>query len=268
MLLVLFAFGSAAVLSANGQQEGAPESGAEAPAPDAAEQGSDSDQSEKAGVPEDLKGRFSYAFGYLSAQNFAQQGIDIDIDYFAQAMKDAVGGNDPAITIEAMNQALQEYQAQLQQEQRAKIQAAAEENLKKANDILSANRENDAITETESGLQYEVIENGDSEVQPGEEDVVKVHYEGTLASGQVFDSSYERGEPVTFPLNGVIPGWTEGLQLMHVGDTYRFFIPPQLAYGEQGNQAIGPNELLIFEVELLEVNPDDGAETGEEEDTE
>lgn len=259
MIFLVLPFGT---LFAKGQQEGPAEMETET-SEEASEASEAVEEAEKEvfegmDAPESLKSRFSYAFGYLSAQNFAQQGIDVDVDYFTQAMKDAIYGEEPLLTVEAMNQALQEYQAQIEADQQATQQAAAEENMKKANEILEANRANDDISETESGLQYEVLEAGDESQMPEETDVVKVHYEGTLTDGQVFDSSYERYEPVTFPLNGVIPGWTEGLQLMSVGSTYRFYIPPQLGYGETGSApVIGPNELLIFKVELLAINPED-----------
>ena len=110
---------------------------------------------------------------------------------------------------------------------------------------------------TESGLQYEVLEQGDGE-KPAATDTVQVHYTGELLSGEVFDSSRERGEPVTFALNQVIPGWTEGLQLMSEGARYKLYIPSDLAYGPGGNRAIGPNETLVFDVELLEINPGSG----------
>lgn len=127
-------------------------------------------------------------------------------------------------------------------------------NLEKSQAFLTENAKKDGVSVTESGLQYEVIEEGEEDgASPAAQDTVQVHYEGTLIDGQVFDSSYQRGEPAAFPLNRVIPGWTEGVQLMSVGDKYRFFIPPDLAYGTRGTPSIGPNEALIFEVELLNV---------------
>ncbi len=133
---------------------------------------------------------------------------------------------------------------------------SASKNLVKANKFLAENRKKDGIQTTESGLQYEVISKGSGEgVSPQVTSTVKVDYRGTLVNGTEFDSSYARGTPAEFGLSGVIPGWTEGLQLMSVGDKFRFFIPPALAYGESGTRGgpIGPNEALIFEVELLEV---------------
>ena len=132
----------------------------------------------------------------------------------------------------------------------------AETNLKTANAYLSENAKKDGVKITESGLQYQVITEGPSDGKsPAASDVVKVHYAGTLLNGTEFDSSYARGEPIEFPLNRVIPGWTEGVQLMSEGDKYRFFIPPALGYGERGTPGgpIGPNEALVFEVELIEV---------------
>ncbi len=129
-----------------------------------------------------------------------------------------------------------------------------EANLAAANAFLADNAKKEGVSATESGLQYQVISKGEGEgVSPTAANTVKVHYAGTLVNGTEFDSSYARGEPIEFPLGGVIPGWTEGLQLMSVGDKYRLFIPPALAYGANGAGPIGPNEALIFEVELLDV---------------
>ncbi len=127
-------------------------------------------------------------------------------------------------------------------------------NLAKANEFLAKNKSESGIKTTSSGLQYEVIEKGAGS-KPAASNVVKVNYRGTLLNGREFDSSYSRGKPAEFPLNAVIKGWTEGVQLMSPGAKYRFFVPPQLGYGEQGGGPIGPNELLIFEVELLEIKP-------------
>lgn len=133
-------------------------------------------------------------------------------------------------------------------------QAKAEENLKAGMAFLAENKNREGVTELPSGLQYEVIKEGDGE-KPTAYNKVTCHYHGTLINGTIFDSSVQRGKPATFPLNMVISGWTEGLQLMGVGSKYRFFIPPQLAYGDRHVSAeIGPNSTLIFEVELLGIN--------------
>ena len=148
---------------------------------------------------------------------------------------------------------MQDFQKKLQEIANEQKKKVADENAKVSADFLAENAKKDGIKVTESGLQYEVITEGNG-ASPKATDVVKVHYEGTLISGQIFDSSIKRGEPVEFPLNQVIPGWTEGVQLMKVGSKYRFFIPSNLAYGEQGaGGMIAPNSALIFEVELLEI---------------
>jgi len=132
----------------------------------------------------------------------------------------------------------------------AKAKVDGEKNVKEGEAFLAANAKKDGVKTTASGLQYKVIKAGTG-ATPKASDEVKVHYHGTLIDGTVFDSSVQRGEPISFPLNGVIAGWTEGLQLMKVGDKFQFAIPSALAYGEQGSGPIGPNSTLIFEVELL-----------------
>jgi len=134
-----------------------------------------------------------------------------------------------------------------------KYDALVEEKAAEAETFLAENSAEEGVMVTDSGLQYEVVEEGEGTESPGATDLVEVHYRGTLLDGTVFDSSYDRGETIEFPLNRVIPGWTEGLQLMSEGDTYRFYIPPALAYGKDGNGRIGPNELLVFDVELIDV---------------
>ena len=158
---------------------------------------------------------------------------------------------------EEIQQALMTYQQQLQEEQGKQMEELAQKNLNAGEAFLAENAEREGVETTESGLQYEVLEQGDGE-KPTATDTVQVHYTGELLSGEVFDSSRERGEPVTFALNQVIPGWTEGLQLMSEGARYKLYIPSDLAYGPGGNRAIGPNETLVFDVELLEINPGSG----------
>ncbi|MFP2770020.1 FKBP-type peptidyl-prolyl cis-trans isomerase [Oceanisphaera sp. KMM 10153] len=130
---------------------------------------------------------------------------------------------------------------------------AAVENIAAANEFLAQNKTNDDVQETASGLQYQILTKGEGTVHPGASSTVTVHYHGTLLDGTVFDSSVDRGEPISFPLNRVIRGWTEGVQLMVVGDKFKFFIPSKLAYGNSPAGAIKPGSLLIFEVELLEI---------------
>ncbi len=130
---------------------------------------------------------------------------------------------------------------------------AALQNIETGNSFLTANKANQGVVETASGLQYQILKKGDGSVRPSAKSTVKVHYHGTLLDGTVFDSSVERKEPISFPLNRVIKGWTEGLQLMVAGDTFKFFIPANLAYGNAAAGKIKPGSVLIFEVELLEV---------------
>lgn len=133
-------------------------------------------------------------------------------------------------------------------------QKAAQENIKLGNEFLNMNKSSEGVVSTNSGLQYQVLTQGDGEVHPKASDTVTVHYHGTLIDGTVFDSSVERGEPIAFPLNRVIKGWTEGVQLMVVGDKFRFFIPSDLAYGNRATGKISGGSVLIFDVELLAIN--------------
>lgn len=135
----------------------------------------------------------------------------------------------------------------------AKDKKASLQNIEIGNSFLTANKANPGVVETASGLQYQIVKKGDGSVHPSANSTVKVHYHGTLLDGTVFDSSVERNEPISFPLNRVIKGWTEGLQLMVVGDTFKFFIPSDLAYGNAATGKIKPGSVLIFEVDLLEV---------------
>jgi FKBP-type peptidyl-prolyl cis-trans isomerase FklB len=201
-----------------------------------------------------------YAEGVNMASQMAQRGLILD--QVLAAIEDGLAGKDPQFSQEELQAAGEEarrfmeaqqaaMQQQQQQQQQARM-AAAEENLEAGQAFLQENAGKDGVMTTLSGLQYQVIEEGDGP-KPEATDVVRVHYTGRLLDGNVFDSSVERGEPVEFPLNRVIPGWTEGLQLMSPGAKYRFWIPANLAYGPQGNRRIGPNQVLDFEVELLEI---------------
>lgn len=202
-------------------------------------------------LPQTLVERFSYAFGYMMTKSYAEQGVELDPKFFAEAIDAANSGLDPLYTDEEMNAILMEYQGELMAKQEALAAEEAAANLEKVNSFLETNKTRAGVMVTESGLQYEVVAEGDGP-KPTEADTVTVHYRGTLLDGTEFDSSYSRNEPATFPLNAVITGWIEGLQLMSVGSTYRFYISPELGYGEAGaGGVIGPNELLIFEVELL-----------------
>lgn len=188
----------------------------------------------------------SYALGVLFATNVTNQGIkDYAPAQIAQAFADVQSGN-PAMTPDQANELVR----QTMQDREA---AAGEENLKAGQDFLAANKAEDGVIETASGLQYRIDREGDGE-SPDANDRVTVHYHGTLIDGTTFDSSYDRGQPATFGLNQVISGWTEGLQTMKKGGQTTFFIPSDLAYGPRATgDVIGANSTLVFKVELLEV---------------
>ena len=201
----------------------------------------------------------SYSLGYqIASMSLKRQGMtDIDAGKFASGLKTALSENDSSkLSTSEMQQVVQSYQMQAQQKAQEKRQQEAQSNKKKGEEFLAENKNNEGVQVTDSGLQYKVIEEG-SGVSPDSSDKVRVHYKGTLLDGETFDSSYDRGEPVEFPLNQVISGWTEGVQLMEEGAKYKFWIPGKLGYGSNPRPGgpIGPNETLIFEVELLKVNP-------------
>lgn len=197
----------------------------------------------------------SYGIGYLNGQNMLQQGMsDIEPETFMAGLQQALEEQDGQIPQNEIRQILQQYQMQARQKAQLQQQQKAQENQEKGEEFLAENKNKEGVQVTDSGLQYKVLEEGTG-ASPEASDSVTVHYEGTLIDGTVFDSSYERGEPATFPLDGVIAGWTEGVQLMKEGATYRFFVPSDLGYGMnvRPGSPIGPNETLIFKVELLEV---------------
>ncbi|MEM1080909.1 MAG: FKBP-type peptidyl-prolyl cis-trans isomerase [Pseudomonadota bacterium] len=197
--------------------------------------------------------RLSYTIGMDIGQSLSTQDMELNIDILMEALRATYMGEDTLLTQEealAEREAfIQRRQAELEQQRNRE----AEVNAADGAAFLAENAQKEGVQVTESGLQYRVIEAGDG-ARPAATDRVTVHYRGTLINGVEFDSSYSRGEPATFALNQVIPGWTEGLQLMTTGSRYEFFIPSELAYGEQGRPGpIGPNSALIFEVELIEV---------------
>ncbi|SFM00917.1 FKBP-type peptidyl-prolyl cis-trans isomerase [Marinobacter zhejiangensis] len=201
--------------------------------------------------------KVSYGMGLVLGERMRNDLPDLQMDQFLQGIEHGHAGDDAAkrMTREEIQTALMEYQQKLQEEQVAQMEKLAEDNKTAGETFLAENGQRDGVVTTESGLQYEVLEEGTGE-KPTADDVVKVHYTGELLSGEVFDSSRDRGEPVTFGLNQVIAGWTEGLQLMNEGSRVKLFIPSELAYGPGGNRGIGPNETLVFDVELLEINPE------------
>ena len=187
-----------------------------------------------------------YALGLIMGQNFKGSGVDkLNADDFADALRAVYGEGTPAMTYDEAKQVVQEYFTNLQAK-------AGEMNAKAGKEYLANNAKEEGVKVTESGLQYLVVKEGNGK-KPGPNDVVTVHYTGRLIDGTVFDSSVERGEPATFAVGQVIPGWVEGLQLMSEGSAYRLFIPSELAYGEHGTGPIQPNSTLIFDVQLLKV---------------
>jgi FKBP-type peptidyl-prolyl cis-trans isomerase FklB len=200
-----------------------------------------------------LDQRLSYIVGENMAAQFTRDGITLDTDSLALAVADVVAGNEPRLSEEDKRNTITEIQARSQAKQKAESDFLAAKNTEEGAAYLAENGKKEGVTTTESGLQYKEVTAGEGEA-PSENDTVTVHYKGTLVDGTVFDSSYDRGQPATFPVIGVIPGWTEALQLMNVGDKFELAIPSALAYGPGGTgPVIGPNAALIFEVELLEI---------------
>ena len=194
--------------------------------------------------------KFSYAVGVQISQNLLRQGLEIDTESFKQAVEDVLNKQELKLTIPDMQQVMMNFQ-QKQSEKMGKLAAA---NKSVGERFLADNRIKTGVVQTSSGLQYKIIEQGNGK-KPKTSDKVTVHYEGRLIDGQVFDSSYQRGEPTSFPVNGVIAGWTEALQLMPVGSKWQLYIPSELAYGERGAGGdIGPNATLIFDVELISID--------------
>ena len=207
--------------------------------------------------------RLSYGIAYTLGQRMAADSVPMDVDAFSAGLRDALEGSEPLLTEEEIGAEMQAYQEQAAAEQQVAQAALADANLAAASTFLAENAAREGVTVTDSGLQYEVVEAGDGPM-PGPEDTVEVHYRGTLVDGTEFDSSYSRDETVTFGVGQVIPGWTEALQLMPVGSTYKLAIPPELGYGAGGaGQAIEPNAALIFDVELISIPSQ--AETAEAE---
>lgn len=201
-----------------------------------------------------LKEKASYAIGQNIGAGIAQDGLDVDAELIARGLLDALTNAKPALTEEEAAKVLREFSQKMQAAAAEKAKAASEKTRVAGDEFLAKNAKEEGVTVTKSGLQYKKLANGKGKT-PKATDTVKVHYEGKLLSGEVFDSSKERGEPAMFPVNRVIAGWTEALQLMKEGDKWMLYIPSELAYGDRGTPGgpIGPGETLIFEVELLSV---------------
>lgn len=192
----------------------------------------------------------SYGIGVNVGSRFKHDFIELDIESFVRGFRDAMANAKPAITEKEMNEAI----GNMSKDVERKLVEQGKKNKEAGDAFLAENKKKKDVVTTASGLQYQVLKQG-SGPAPKESDVVKVHYHGTLTDGTVFDSSIERGEPATFPVGRVIRGWVEALQLMKVGSKYKLFIPSDLAYGENSQGKIPPSSTLVFEVELLGIEP-------------
>lgn len=206
------------------------------------------------------KDTVSFLLGYNLGGQIAQMPYEVAIESFMDGFQKAVKGEESGVSDEDANRILNEWQNKMQQEMQARqmeeVQKAAAANKEAGRKFMEENAKQEGVQQTASGLQYKVNVMGTG-AKPAATDRVKVHYEGRLLSGEKFDSSIDRGEPTSFPLNAVIKGWTEGLQLMPVGSKFTFYIPAELGYGDRAVSTIPAGSTLVFEVELLEINPAD-----------
>jgi len=200
----------------------------------------------------DQKDKESYSLGYQFGQNLKAQAVDINLDIYVSGIRDALDSKDSAMSQEEIRSTISELQKRIMAAAQKDLKEKAEKNLAESKAFLDENKKKDGVKTLPSGLEYKVITEGMGKM-PKAADTVTVNYRGTFIDGSEFDSSYQRGHPATFRLKGVIPGWTEALQLMKEGAKWQLFIPPQLGYGEQGSGPIPPNSTLIFEVELLAI---------------
>ena len=200
---------------------------------------------------DDAKQRISYTIGLNIGRDFASQEVEVDTTALMAGVRDGLGAQKPRLTDEQMLAEVKSFREAMVAKQEAKQKALADKNKAEGEAFFAKNAKEQGVTVRDSGLQYKVLTEG-AGPQPKADSVVSVHYRGTLLDGTVFDSSYERNEPLVLPVGGVIPGWTEALTLMKEGSKWQLFIPAALAYGEEGAPpAIGPNAALIFEVELM-----------------
>ena len=199
------------------------------------------------------KEKLSYSIGMDIGGNLKRQSIEVDPDLLAKGLKDRYGGGKTILTEEEARQAIMNFQKALMAKQAETMKQQAEKNKAEGEKFLAENAKKEGVKTLPSGMQYKEITSGTGK-SPTAADTVTTNYKGTLIDGTEFDSSYKRGQPATFPVSGVIPGWTEALQLMKEGAKWQLFIPPALAYGERGaGREIGPNATLVFEVELISV---------------
>ncbi len=208
----------------------------------------------------DQKDKISYSVGMDIGTNLKNQEIEIDADLLARGVKDAMSGGETLLSDEEARETLMALQQDLREKALERRKQDAEKNRKEGEAFLAENRNKEGVVSLPSGLQYKVLRPGDG-ASPKITDTVETNYRGTLIDGVEFDSSYKRGQTAVFPVNGVIAGWTEALQLMKVGDLWQIYLPPELAYGERGAGPIGPNATLIFDVELVSIKSDSEEES-------
>jgi len=199
------------------------------------------------------KDKFSYSLGMKMGESLHKQSVPVDPAIFARGLKDGLAGGKTQLSDDEAQAAIMQVQNEMRQKQQEKMQAEGAANKKEGEDFLAANKSKEGVVTLPSGLQYKILTEGTGP-KPTASDTVVCNYRGTLINGTEFDSSYKRGQPATFPVGGVIKGWTEALQLMPVGSKWQLFIPSDLAYGERGpSPEIGPDSTLIFEVELMSI---------------
>jgi FKBP-type peptidyl-prolyl cis-trans isomerase FklB len=199
------------------------------------------------------KDKVSYIIGLDVGNNLKSRSVDIDADILLKGLKDGLAGNKPLLSESEIDETMNVFKEEMAKKQEEQMKQLGEKNKKDGGAFLAENKAKDGVKTLPSGLQYKIITEGTGKT-PQATDTVTVNYRGTLVDGSEFDSSYKRGQPATFPVRGVIKGWTEALQLMKEGAKWQLFIPPDLAYGERGaGNVIGPNATLIFDVELISV---------------
>lgn len=210
-------------------------------------------QAEEKPILKSKEDKLSYSIGLDVGANMKARDINVEMEPFTRGVMDGISGKKPLLTEDETKAVLAQFQKKMKEKAESQVKEVAEKNKKEGEAFLSNNKKEKGVITLESGLQYMVMTEGKGKT-PKASDTVKTHYKGTLVDGTVFDSSYERGEPVSFPVGGVIRGWTEALQLMKEGSKWKLFVPSDLAYGERGaGQKIGPHAALIFEVELLSI---------------
>lgn len=215
----------------------------------------------------DQKDKVSYSIGSNIGKNLKRQSVEVNPDVLLQGIKDVLSGGKTLMTEQEVNETMMNFQKDIMAKQQARMKELAEKNKKEGEAFLVENKKKEGVVALPSGLQYKVIKEGEGKT-PTADDMVTVHYRGTLIDGKEFDSSYTRGQPAPFPVKGVIPGFSEALQLMKVGSKWQLFIPSNLAYGERApGDDIGPNATLIFDIELLSIKEGTGKEGTIEEET-